>query len=195
MNAIEYFRAPSTLAANHFYTVDELLNRMIVHSGNNSTVLLANNIDSSILEGIYNDLGLSMPAADTVTLADYMTVKAYSDFFRILYNASYLNREMSEKTLNILSQTTFERGIRAGVPTSTLVADKFGERNNSKDPQDPTSAKQLHDCGVVYFPNRPYLLCIMTKGTNFEKLSMVLKDISRTVYEFIDSQKLVQTSP
>ncbi len=195
LNVIEYFRAPSTLTANHFYTVDELLNRMIVNSGNNSTVLLANNIESSILEGIYNDLGVSLSAADSVALPDYMTVKSYSNFFRILYNASYLNRAMSEKALNILSQATFDRGIRAGVPTATLVADKFGERNNSNDPQDPTSAKQLHDCGIVYYPDHPYLLCIMTKGTNFEKLAAALKDISETVYRFVDAQKLAQTTP
>jgi len=27
---------------------------------------------------------------------------------------------------------------------------------------------QLHDCGIVYYPETPYLLCVMTKGWNFE---------------------------
>ncbi|MSU75355.1 MAG: serine hydrolase [Candidatus Magasanikbacteria bacterium] len=178
LNSIEYFKATSTLAGGHYYSMDELLRRMIVNSGNNSTILLYNNIELGVLEGIYNDLGINLPASEDLTLADYMTVKSYSSFFRILYNASYLSRAMSEKALSILSQSQFFYGIRAGVPEGTVVSDKFGERSNSSDPLDPVSDKQLHDCGIIYYPGHPYLLCVMTKGNNFDKLASVIKDIS-----------------
>jgi beta-lactamase class A len=195
LNNIEYFKASSSLNGSRSYTVDELLYRMIALSGNNSTVLLANNMEPALMEGIFNDLGVSMPAATDTTLSDYMTVNSYVNFFRILYNATYLSRPMSEKALGFLSKSEFSVGIRAGVPGTIKVASKFGERNNSTDPKDLFSDKQLHDCGIVYYPEQPYLLCIMTKGNDFDKLALVIKEISRTVYDFIDSQELARSTP
>ena len=35
----------------------------------------------------------------------------------------------------------------------------------------------MHDCGIVYIPNSPYLLCIMTKGNSNDKLLKVISDM------------------
>src|SRR6185437_13516132 len=91
---------------------------------------------------------------------------------------TYLSPEMSEKALKLLSQTTFTSGIVAGVPKNIPVAHKFGERAYDTD-----ATKELHDCGIVYFPNHPYMLCIMTKGTDFGSLATVLKTISQKTYD------------
>jgi hypothetical protein len=42
--------------------------------------------------------------------------------------------------------------------------------------------RQLHDCGIVYLESHPYLLCIMTRGYDFEKLSKIISMISSQVY-------------
>jgi hypothetical protein len=63
------------------------------------------------------------------------------------------------------------------------VAHKFAERS---DPQ--TGEKQLHDCGIVYYPRHPYLLCVMTKGPGFEGLAGVVARVSRMVYSEVDAQ-------
>jgi len=49
--------------------------------------------------------------------------------------------------------------------------------------------KQLHDCGIIYHPSKPYILCIMTKGEEIEELASVIADISRLVFKGIDSFK------
>lgn len=44
--------------------------------------------------------------------------------------------------------------------------------------------KELHDCGIIYYPERPYLLCVMTEGNDLNELAGVIQNISKTVYEW-----------
>lgn len=164
-----------------------MLERMIVESDNNAFALLYQNINEKELKEVYTDLGLSIPENEKENLTDFMSVKAYASFFRVLYNSSYLNREMSEKALEWLTRSTFSLGLRAGVPETIPIAKKFGERNFSDDTFDPNSLKEIHDCGIVYYPDHPYLLCVMTKGKDYEKLASVIKDISKIVFKKVVS--------
>ncbi|MBI5044617.1 MAG: serine hydrolase [Candidatus Levybacteria bacterium] len=157
------------------YTVEELLERMIVYSDNQALVLLSENISEELINKVTIDLGIVTPTENSA-LVDFMTVKDYSGLFRVLFNASYLNQEYSEKALKLLSNSDFKSGIVAGVGKDVVVAHKMGEREIS------ASIKQLHDCGIVYIPNNPYLLCIMTRGKDFTELSSVIRDISSTVH-------------
>lgn len=162
------------LEKDQSYSIDELLNRMIIYSDNNAKNLLLDNIDSQKIDAVYGDLGILLPPE---TLADdYMSVKEYAALFRILYNGSYLSRENSEKALKILSQSDFKVGLLAGVPEGIKVAHKFGERELEN------GVNQLHDCGIIYYPNHPYLLCVMTRGDKLEVLPGVIAQISRIVY-------------
>lgn len=188
LNKIEYFKPTKVLEPHHYYTVDDLLFRMIAFSDNNAIPLLVENIDNKTLNEVYTDLGITIPQGENTTLEDYLTVKQYATFFRVLHNSTYLNREMSEKALTLLSQVDFPRGIAAGLPANIGFANKFGERNFSETNDERASQKELHDCGIVYYPNHPYLLCVMTKGTNFEYLTDTLKDISKLVYGYIDGE-------
>ena len=95
---------------------------------------------------------------------------------------------MSEKALRLLSQPFFKKGLIAGLPANIPIAKKFGERSFSAAPADPTSQKELHDCGIIYYPSHPYLLCVMTKGNNFDRLADTIKDISQTVYASVDNE-------
>ena len=52
---------------------------------------------------------------------------------------------------------------------------------------DDQNIRQLHDCGIIYYPNNTYLLCIMTRGKDFKQLESVIAGISKTVYEVVAS--------
>jgi beta-lactamase class A len=123
---------------------------------------------------VYKDLGMSSPTDAGNYEIDAVT---YSRFFRVLYNSTYLSRTMSEYALELLSRGSFSDGLPAGVPNGVLVAHQFGERTHPA-----TGERQLHDCGIVYAPTRPYLLCVMTRGKEFKQLASVISDISREVY-------------
>lgn len=157
------------------YSIEELLEQMIIYSDNNALFLLEKNISNEAIDNITKDLGIET-ATDT-TPEDYMSVKSYASLFRVLFNASYLNKTMSEKALAILAKVVFTKGLISGLPDGIPVAHKFGEREL----QD--GIKQLHDCGIVYYPKNPYLLCIMTRGTDYNRLSLVIGTISKKIYE------------
>jgi hypothetical protein len=103
-------------------------------------------------------------------------VKDYGMFFRVLFNASYLSKDSSEKALKLLSESTFTKGLVAGIPSGVSISHKFGERVMG-------DTRQLHDCGIVYLPKQPYLLCIMTRGKDFDQLAGVISEISKKVYD------------
>ncbi len=158
------------------YTVKQLLDYTVQYSDNEASHLLYTIIEDDF-EKILKDMGVDLSNKDITT--DFITVREYSTFFRILYNASYLDREMSETALELLSRGSFNDGIPAKLPNGTQVAHKFGERAYTD-----SNLKQLHDCGIVYKEGNPYLICIMTKGTNFDELIKVIADLSEIVYNY-----------
>ena len=159
------------------YTVENLLEYMIKYSDNVAADTLLENMPPQDLENIYTDLNMQIPG--TLGMENFMTVIDYASFFRILYNASYLDRAMSEKALQMLTVSDFTKGLAAGLPGSIEVAHKFGERKIGDE-------KQLHDCGIVYLKNNNYLLCVMTRGDDFSSMEQVIADISRQVYSDIN---------
>lgn len=173
------------------YTIEELLQRLIVYSDNTASEMLDAYLESlsytDLLTETYKELGL---VPDTANGEFAISVKRYASVFRLLFNASYLSPEMSDKALRILSETTFDKGLVAGVPQGISVAHKFGERSYIFENAEAETVNQLHDCGIVYFPDNPYLLCVMTRGSSFENLEGVIRDISHMMYEEVDSRKL-----
>lgn len=181
-NQNETIRPLKSIVQGESYTIDQLLSYMIEYSDNNATVLLFKYIDQETLKQVFFDLDIQLPATDLNS--DFISVSNYSFLFRVLYNATYLNQEMSEKGLELLSKIDFEDGIRKNIPKSVSVADKFGEyyliQNTKK------QEHQLHDCGIVYHIRHPYILCIMTKGDTLDDLKKILQEISKVTYQSIN---------
>lgn len=179
-NLNEHFKPQKYIKAGNYYTIDELLEYMIVYSDNNALKLLNDRIKPTSFDNLYKDLGIDTPK-DRI---DFMSTKSYSLFLRVLYNGTYLTRESSEKILELMTKTDFEKGIKSGVPNNIEVADKFGEREIiTKDRK--LIKRELHDCGIVYIPEKPYVLCIMTSGQDFDSLSKNIKEISKIVYNHV----------
>jgi len=157
-----------------------LVKNTIIYSDNTAYDLLVLNTDNQNFKKTFTDLGILLPPAQEVNLKDFITVKDYSSFFRVLYNASYLSPENSQKALNLLTQTTFKDGLTALLPSDLTVAHKFGERLTPE-----TGEVQLHDCGIVYYPQNPYLLCLMTRGRDPKKLAKFIGQTSLQIYDYL----------
>lgn len=172
-----------SLQAGSAYTVDELLRRMIIESDNAALPVLFSNLQQFYPdEDVFTDTLVTMGiAASEGSQEDFLTVKRYASIYRILYNASFLSKEMSQKALDLLTQSRSPQGMRDGVPAEVPVAHKFGVRERP-------DSMQLHDCGIVYHPENHYLLCIMTRGEDVTKLSPLIADISRMVYEEVNAR-------
>ena len=179
-NSIQYFKPQNPLQQGKLYTVRELIQDMIVQSSNVSNDVLLKNIDQRNLAKVYTDLGLPIPNDKTI---NFVSPKMYSALFRTLFSSTYLTRPYSNAALELLTHSDFFQGIEAGVPQSVVVAHKFGER--TKDVNGIATERQLHDCGISYYPDHPYFLCIMTRGTSFDDLQNIIEDISKITYQSI----------
>jgi beta-lactamase class A len=177
-------RPSKTIKAGNSYSINELLYRMIVYSGNNSTVLLMRRLDRNYLNGVFGDLGV--PKDQDSNRQWVVTTKTFSSFFRVLYNGTYLSHDLSQRALELLTQTEFAEGLVAGVPPTVKVAHKFGEEVIA-DTTGRILSATLHDCGIVYHADHAYFLCVMTEGAKFEPLKEVISSISSEVYRFVDS--------
>lgn len=176
----QYFQ-PAPLAAGE-YPISELVRHLIIDSNNNAANVLANGIGVDAFRATYAHLGIKEPVPNST---DYgVTTMVYASFFRVLYSATYLDDAHSEQLLKYLSEATFTQGLVAGVPNGVAVAHKFGERALGD-----SLAVQLHDCGIVYVPHHPYLMCVMTKGTDYTALARTIADLSQVAYNHVNSGK------
>ncbi len=148
-NDIEHYASPTTLVTGREYTVRDLISSMILKSDNNANLLLVNSLDQSALTNLFEDLKLPLPSEQI----DFISAKEYSRLYRTLYSSTYLLKPLSEQALDLLAHTDFNQGIVGGVPSDVVVAHKFGER--SKEVNGAIAERELHDCGIVYYPNNP----------------------------------------
>ena len=160
------------------YSIAEAIEYMIKYSDNNAFVFLTQNVDINHYKKIFSDLKIPY-SADTKDHEDYITVKDFSYSLRVLFNATYLNKELSEKALEILSEVNYKDALVASLPKDIQVSHKFGITTTNKG---GVSKEELHDCGIVY-TDTPYLICVMTKGNiNIQNPQNLIKNISAMAY-------------
>jgi len=171
---------PFRLEAEKTYSVWEIIENMIINSSNVSLGVLLEHIDSKFLDDVFRDMNIDAQGIDKEENIDHMSPRTYSLVYRVLYGSSYLNREMSEKGLELLTRTQFLNGLREGVPNNIEVAHKYGSRVNNGN-------EELHDCGIVYYPSHPYLICVMTRGKVTKNLNSSIANISKVTYQEMDA--------
>jgi beta-lactamase class A len=182
---VQNFTSQAVLKEGESYSVEDLLRRMISYSDNNAYSMLAQYLDMFGRKDAVRNTLLEFG----ILLSDdpydkSISVRRYASIFRGLYNSSLISSENSEKLLSWLSESDFKNGLLARLPENIVAAHKFGER----DLEDGT--KQLHDCGIIYYAQNPYLLCVMTHGRSYVDLEQVIQNISESVYREVDSRRL-----
>ena len=183
----QFYKPKETLAPGVSYSIRDLLFRMLAYSDNGSyeglmTYLAKLFPTRDYLLETFGDLGIIDPKSG---LDQTLSPRTLSADFRLLYNASYLSKEHSEELLDMLVKSEFKLGLVAGIPKNVEVAHKFGERQLGSNGQ-----WEFHDCGIVYYPGNPYLICIMTQGDEPAQILGVLSRVSEMFYKEFDSRKL-----
>ena len=161
------------LKSGRRYTIEDLLRGMIIDSDNSAKNILEGRMNKNFLNEIYSELGVPSPYYGATTYR--ISTRTYALFFRVLYNATFLSRDMSEKAFNMLAGIKFNKGLRAGTPEDIPIAHKYGY---SIIKRDPPRILELSDCGVVYNPDKPYILCVMVRGSDPEVTATYIKDVA-----------------
>ena len=162
------------------YTIEGLLTAMMVHSDNDATLLLSENMNVNIFNGIFKDLDIPIPNPVTEY---FISVNDFCKFFRVLYSSTYTRPEYSEYALKMMTHSSYNDGLRKGIDPEIKIAHKFGERVFG-------TKSQLHEFGIVFFNKTPYLIGVMTKGNSLPQLSTIIADISKIAYTEYKQQVL-----
>lgn len=171
------------------YTLPELIEMMIEYSDNFATLALLDYIGEAEVQKVEHDLNIYIKQGYT-EFTNFVTVKAYAGFLRILYNSSYLNREMSEKALEFLAKSSYKEGLRKAIPDSIRVAHKYGKRD--LETQGGLETLQLHHFGLVYHPQKPFIIGIMTRGSSLKVKEDIIYDLSKITYDELNKQLSVK---
>ncbi|MEK6901948.1 MAG: serine hydrolase, partial [Nanoarchaeota archaeon] len=168
-----------TKSSGYSLTVAELMNYTVYYSDNTAANALLRTVGSKKIIDIMFNLGFSYTTylnnKDHVELYP-LSAKEFSNSFKSLYYSNTLRRKHSQYILDLLTHTSFTKGLPAGVPFDIPVAHKTAYT---------VETAQHHDCGIVYYPHSPYILCIMTKGMTQEEADQFISRISKITYEYV----------
>lgn len=156
------------------FTIEELLKAILIESDNTTHRILLRNMSTEDLAFMREGMGLG----DILDENQRLSAKEYSRVFRTLYYASFLKRENSELFLEWLSRTAFTDFLQTGLPQGTTFSHKIGE--------DGVGNTYL-DSGIVYLPNRPYILTVAISGRSEKEAKDIMREISRTVYDYVSN--------
>jgi beta-lactamase class A len=157
-------------------TADQLLTKLIVDSDNTAQNVFLHNIGQPDLDRLQQEVGLDNLFDEQGNLS----AKEYSRLLRVLYTSSYLERNNSEKILDLMAEDTFHDYLSQGIPDGVVFAHKYGENRN---------VGAFADSGIVYIPGKPYMLTVMLKGADNSEASRawavnLMKEISQKAYDF-----------
>jgi beta-lactamase class A len=163
--------------AGYEITIKEMLIYLIKESDNTAATTLLRFITAQECARVIITVGLSpkLYHGDEVTVSP----KQYSNMLKSLYYSEYLNRIFSELCLSIMSETDYNKLLSAGIPSNIKISHKYGVYH--------LSGKQhgYNDCGIVHYPGKPYLICIMSRNNTEDEAEKTMNKISKTVYEYV----------
>ena len=180
-NSDQHYPPADPLVPGKTYTIKEMIRHMLMYSDNAPFSVLYDG-GKLFRDKILSDLGIYEPPADQKQETWNVTTRSYANIFRMLYNASYVSVQSANEILDLLSQSTFKNGIVAGVPDSVKVAHKFGEAEGVQS-DGTVQSRILNDCGIVYKPEAPYILCLMMEGQDYSQMEQVMQRISKDAYK------------
>lgn len=159
-------------------TVLDALKEMIINSDNTAYYALRDELPDKDLAEIFSYLDIPREMTDH---GGGVTPENYSSILKSLYFSSYLSFENSNRLLTIMSIPTKIDLLSRNLPKDTKIANKVGVYNPTGD----KSSHVLSDCGIVYLPNRQYVLCIMTKGADNATGSRQIATLSKVVHDYL----------
>lgn len=154
-------------------TVADALRLTLQESDNTAYQLLRTKITAPEFAAIFENLDIPLLVEGDQPV---VTAKNLTSVFKSLFFSSSLTQPDSSTILDSLTHSTYTTGIRSDIPDSIKIAHKMGVREETK---------ALYDCGIIYLPNKPYFLCVMTQNFSPEQGEHILQTISDKIYTFL----------
>lgn len=157
--------------------VQDAIYKTLDDSDNTAKNILLSLLSKDELGFVFDSLDLDVsPTAEEEAV---ITPKNYSSILRSLYLSSYLNQTYSNEILETLSQSNNDMRLRSGIPNDVIVASKYGISYGAN-----LKRSVYSDCGIIYLPKRPYLLCVMSEADEATAYA-IMKSYAEITYNFV----------
>ncbi|MGE3272749.1 MAG: serine hydrolase [Chloroflexota bacterium] len=166
-------------------SVQELLRLLIAESDNIAAMML---IDATGLNNINQTMkGLGLEAT---RLLDYRAQGAYNGvgpystspadmavLMDTVASGRLVDQETSDEALKLLGQKQASDLLGEALPFNVKVAHKWGEIPGAR-----------HEAGIIFTPSFQYVLVVMTENVDPRGSPGYIRDLSKTVYDYFESQ-------
>lgn len=165
------------------YTTEQLVTSMVVDNSDAAANVLFDQIDKGVLNEVFSDLGINF--VEDKETPDFISLRRFSLFMRILYNASYLSNNNSEKALSLLVNDSTPSLLEANVPHNIAFATRLGGRRLVTQ---GVNGFEVYECSIVYYPNHNYLLCASSKSKTLQDSKDFFAKVGDAIYANMNYQ-------
>lgn len=168
-------------------SVEELIKSVLVESDNTAYSVLLDRVNQVLsetdpknergIDKIYDYLDIPRDENEKTL---QISPRSYASILKALFFSSYLNYPESNEILEKMTQSKFTDWMAKSIPADVKVAHKVGIFQGASAEHSVTS-----DCGIIYIPNRPFILCIMVSFGETEKVVPYISDIAKITYEYL----------
>jgi len=177
--------SPSDLTVGQTITYKQAA-YLALHDSNNTAIDIVKRIinplltsDTDVVSSL--DVAYTNTGSDPSTRVFQISARSYGSIMKCLYYSCFLNPKDSQEVLTDLIGSAGQNELAAGVPSGVQVAHKIGSAQNRQS-----------DCGIVYQPKQPYLVCTMFfpgQQTTAIDTSPYFQKISKMISDYVISKK------
>lgn len=170
------------LNCGHKFTIKEICTLMIILSDNMATNILINMLGMDNINYTIKNLGMKKTKLQRKMMDsqaakegrdNFTTADDLSHVLELMYNGKDVNKTYSDMMLDILKKQQVRGRLDLYLPEETIIAHKTGDLDNLE-----------HDGGIVYLPDREYIICILTNKVKSNKEGReIIGSISKMVYD------------
>lgn len=165
-------------------TLIDTVKYALIYSDNTAAMMLSELLTNSTFDEVVNNLELVTQEKSNGQMI--ISPKSFSSIFKSLFLSSYLSKEHSQEILDIMTQTVFNEKISKNIPGDIKIAHKIGVY----DQPDTKEEKVYTDCGIIYIPLRPYLLCVVSKSDE-NTANKHMQEITKIIFQYVKDLKRI----
>lgn len=159
------------------FTTQSALTQMITISHNYAALLLSDTVKLASTRAFLKKHGFADSALGTRTTLPVSTAADIALFLEKLYNGELASAESTEEMIDLLKKQKLNHKIPKYLPKNVEIAHKTGELYGYE-----------HDAGIVYLPENPYIIVILSESKSPTGAEERLAALSRDVYEYFSSR-------
>lgn len=162
-----------TLQDGDSVPVAYLLDRLIRVSDNVAWNMLERYIGPETINQYILSLGVQTPYTPTAPVMTPRDVNAL--LIRLDRGQAGISPELTQRLIGLLGSTVFRDRIPAKLPPTAYAVNKVG-----------TLEGVVHDVGIVYAPQRSFVISVFTENLPYEEAVNLIADVAATIYWYED---------